>query len=126
MEMSIRKMQIGPFALVSLLVGMVACSDDVVCESVLEQSVSWSEQVEPLVQAKCNYCHNEGKTGAEREGAPDGIDYTSYDVAVESATAALRRMRLGDMPPNCEECPSVPNAEETNLFCNWVEQGFPE
>ena len=109
-----------------LLALSTGCSDDIVCESDLEQTVTFTEDIAPLFEAKCNYCHNHEKTGVEREGAPVGVDYTTYAASVENAQGALDEILAGEMPPVCEACPSVPNAEQANLLCNWMKQGTPE
>ena len=109
-----------------LLALSTGCSDDIVCESDLEQTVTFTEDIAPLFEAKCNYCHNHEKTGVEREGAPVGVDYTTYAASVANAQGALDEILAGEMPPVCEACPSVPNAEQANLLCNWMKQGTPE
>ena len=101
-------------------------SEEVVCETVLEETVSFSTDIQPLFEAKCNYCHNHEKTGVEREGAPLGVDYTTYAAAVTNALGALDEARSETMPPSCEACPPVPSSEQTNLLCNWIKQGTPE
>ncbi len=102
------------------------CSEDIVCESDLEQTVTYTADIAPMFEAKCNYCHNHEKTGVEREGAPVGVDYTTYTASVENAQGALDEILAAEMPPVCEACPSVPNAEQANLLCNWMKQGTPE
>ena len=108
------------------LCGCGEASQEVQCETVLEQAVTYSADVQPLFEAKCNYCHNHEKTGVEREGAPVGVDYTTYAAAVVNALGALDEARSETMPPSCEACPPVPNSEQTNLLCNWIKQGTPE
>ena len=108
------------------LVGLQACSDELVCDSVLEESVTYTTDIAPIFEAKCNYCHNQEKTGVEREGAPVGVDYTNYEASVAHAETALDEILAATMPPACEACPPVPNAEQANLLCNWIKQGTPE
>ena len=100
--------------------------DEVVCDTVLEQTVTYTADIQPMFEAKCNYCHNHEKTGIEREGAPVGVDYTTYSASVLNALGALDEARSETMPPSCEACPPVPNSEQTNLLCNWIQQGTPE
>ena len=107
-------------------VSLIGCSNDVVCDSTLEQTVTYTADIEPMFEAKCNYCHNHEKVGHEREGAPVGVDYTTYAASVANAMGALDEIVAGEMPPLCEACPSVPNAEQANLLCNWIKQGTPE
>ena len=117
----------GSLILVLLLLAFsTGCSDDIVCESDLEQTVTFTDDIAPLFEAKCNYCHNHEKTGVEREGAPVGVDYTTYAASVANAQGALDEILAGEMPPVCEACPPVPNAEQANLLCNWMKQGTPE
>ena len=105
---------------------LTGCSDELVCDSTVEQPVSYAVDIAPMFEAKCNYCHNHEKTGVEREGAPLGVDYTTYAASVANAMGALDEIVAGEMPPLCEACPSVPNAEQANLLCNWIKQGTPE
>ena len=72
------------------------CSDDVVCESTLDQPVTYTADIAPMFEAKCNYCHNHEKTGAEREGAPLGVDYTTYTASVANAQGALDEIVAGE------------------------------
>ena len=109
-----------------LTLHLVGCSDDLTCDSTLEQSVTYTTDIAPLFEAKCNYCHNHEKTGVEREGAPVGVDYTTYAASVANALGALDEIVAAEMPPVCEACPPVPNAEQANLLCNWIKQGTPE
>ena len=108
------------------LIFFTGCSEDIVCESNLEQTVTYTVDIAPMFEAKCNYCHNHEKTGVEREGAPLGVDYTTYAASVENAQGALDEILAAEMPPVCEACPPVPNAEQANLLCNWIKQGTPE
>ena len=116
----------------SLILGLMSfsflhgCSEDLVCDSPLEETVTYTLDIAPIFEAKCNYCHNHEKTGVEREGAPVGVDYTTYDASVANALGALDEILAAEMPPVCEACPSVPNAEQANLLCNWIKQGTPE
>ena len=113
------------FAL-GFILALAGCSDDLACESVVERDITYTDDIAPIFEAKCNYCHNHEKTGLEREGAPLGVDYTTYAASVKSALGALDEIWAAEMPPVCEACPPVPNAEQANLLCNWIKQGTPE
>ena len=124
----IQRQWFGLSIALSAFIALQGCGaeEEVQCETVLEQPVTYSTDVQPLFEAKCTYCHSHEKTGLEREGAPVGVDYTTYAAAVVNALGALDEARSATMPPSCEACPPVPNSEQTNLLCNWIKQGTPE
>ena len=113
-------------AMCLMMTFMTGCAGEVECDSMLDQSVSYATDIAPIFEAKCNYCHNHEKTGAARDGAPVGVDYTTYEDSVANAVGALDEILAEEMPPSCGACPSVPNAEQANLLCNWIKQGTPE
>ena len=88
------------------------------CE--LPDVATYGEHAGPLLDEHCTSCHAGTLHGAERNGAPEGVDFDTYEAAVESAAAAAERIRAGTMPPagGLESC-------QRELFDAWVDGGVP-
>ena len=67
------------------------CSEDIVCESDLEQTVTYTADIAPMFEAKCNYCHNHEKTGVEREGADRAVAQATSIIATRCCSTMLLR-----------------------------------
>lgn len=62
-------------------------------------TVDWAE-VSVLFDEHCISCHSTSLTGADRQNAPAGYDYDTYDVAIEHPTMSWTEVKLGHMPPS--------------------------
>lgn len=49
--------------------------------------------------ANCTNCHTSTFTGADRFGAPAGVNYDTYEVAVDNAEHGAAAVYTGFMPP---------------------------
>ena len=78
---------------------------------------------EVSIWPKCTNCHASTLTGADRFGAPVGIDYDTYDTAVQYADLAMEEVAEGAMP--YPDGTGVTEAEKTSLY-TWVQCGTPE
>jgi len=89
-----------------------------------EQVVTYDDDVLPQVfQPFCNSCHSSTLTGADRFGAPLGVDYDTYELAIEGANEilAVAEVVVGSMPP------AGPLPQElVDLMLAWQAAGFPE
>lgn len=91
----------APRQLFSLLAALAAlalagcplgvCPDD--------SEVAW-EDVEPIFTAHCTRCHDSARTGGERAGAPEGIDFDNPEAALVGASLSWTKVRAGTMPPS--------------------------
>lgn len=90
---------------------------------------TWSQDVAPLVQARCGSCHVEGGAGPSFE---------TYAAAAPLASAMAAAVEAGTMPPwraiETDECqPRLPykddlrlTDDEKALLSSWAEAGAPE
>jgi uncharacterized membrane protein len=84
-------------------------------------SVTYSQDVAPILDANCIGCHAAYREGADRNGAPVGVDFDTYEAAAESGQAANTRVQAGSMPP-----PGPLSEEDKETFQAWADGGFPE
>lgn len=61
--------------------------------------VTWTD-VQVLFDAHCTSCHSTALTGADRQNAPAGYDYDTYEAASEHPTMSWTEVKLGHMPPS--------------------------
>lgn len=69
----------------------------------------------------CVLCHASTRTGADRFGAPSGVDYDTYEAAAANAEHGVELVYLGLMPPTSE-----PEQGEMDAFYNWGLCGTPQ
>lgn len=79
----------------------------------------------PLLETHCLACHSSKVAGLARQGAPRGVDYDTYLLAVKYASSGNAWVQDGGMPP------AAPlSATEKALFQAWLDdgvlQGSPE
>ena len=90
-----------------------------------DSTVDWAV-VGPLFQAHCTACHSSEKSGSERVGAKEGVDYDTADLAFNSAetTPAISWAEIysGSMPPGDA---TVPEADALAIH-EWLSCGGPE
>jgi hypothetical protein len=87
----------------------------------VDGEVTYGNQIGPLLEANCVPCHDSAKSGAERNGAPLGVDFDNYTDAKNSALGANTRIQAGTMPPT-----GAPSTGDKALFQAWVDQGMKE
>lgn len=89
--------------------------------SISESAVSYSADIQPILESRCLGCHSENKQGADRNGARVGVDFDTYELAKENAVRANSRIQNGSMPPSGP----IPE-EEKQIFQMWIDQDTPE
>jgi uncharacterized membrane protein len=87
----------------------------------LPDTVSYNDHIRPLLEGHCTGCHASHRQGADRNGAPVGIDLDTYSDAVAWAERSNARIQAGSMPPS-----GGVSDYERALFQRWVDQGTPE
>jgi uncharacterized membrane protein len=75
------------------------------------------------LSSNCVACHSSSLTGAQRQGAPSGIDYDSYASAAANASEGLEQISAGFMPPVGGG--SISSADATT-FEQWLACGTPQ
>ena len=87
----------------------------------LPDAVTYTQHVKPLLDAHCIQCHATSRQGADRNGAPTGVNCDTYAVAQASADRGNARIQAGTMPPS-----GGLSQYDRSLFAKWVEQGTQE
>ena len=85
----------------------------------------WGKQgiKDKIIRPKCLGCHSSQLSGAERNGAPEGSNFDTYDDAKSQASKIIQRAVVDmDMPPDPDQ--QLTDVEKKALQ-NWVKLGFP-
>jgi uncharacterized membrane protein len=90
-------------------------------EDGLPDTVTYTEHIRPLLEASCTGCHASTLHGANRNGAPTGVDFETYARAAQSAERGNARIQAGSMPPS-----GGVGSNDRALFQKWVDQGLLE
>ncbi len=69
----------------------------------------------------CTGCHATTLEGADRNGAPAGIDFDTYAAASQNAEHGLDEVEEGAMPPS-----GSVSDEEIQGLKDWINCGMPE
>ena len=75
------------------------------------------------LSTNCVACHSSTLSGAQRQGAPSGIDYDSYASASANAAEGLDQISAGFMPPVGGGSIST---DDVTAFSQWVACGTPK
>jgi uncharacterized membrane protein len=110
------------FIICSGAVGLVACGDKyaVVCEAGTE--ARWP-RVEAIFARHCVRCHATALQGDERSGAPERVNYDSFESARRLANSALAAMREATMP---EDDPGAVTDSDICTLDAWIDGGRRE
>jgi uncharacterized membrane protein len=108
---------------------MIACgnsSADSAAEAVLEDcatATNWTTVGAPFVYTWCTPCHSPGLTDADRQEAPEGVDFATLANVQEQADRFEARVfaEVGMMPPA-----GGPSAAELAAVADWLDCGLPE
>lgn len=71
----------------------------------------------------CTMCHSSAKTGNQRNGAPDGVNFNQYESASAYANQAAIEVNVGAMPPEGSNL-SLTVVQKNTLF-DWAMCGSP-
>jgi hypothetical protein len=90
-----------------------------------DSTVNW-DVAGPVFEAHCTSCHNSTKSGSERVGATEDVDYDTADLAYNSpettASSTWSQIYGGAMPPGDA---TVPEADAL-IIHEWLSCGGPE
>jgi uncharacterized membrane protein len=84
-------------------------------------SVTYESDIQLFLDRVCVRCHDSRKSLFERNGAPLGVDFDTYEGAVRNAVRANARIQEDTMPPGG----GVVTDEERQEFQQWVDDGTP-
>lgn len=106
------------------VLGVAACSSDgpssnAACKS--EASVTYENFAGPFFLDWCTGCHSSSLAEGERQEAPMGVDFDTYDDIVRHSPRILdRAVHLETMPPV-----GGPSVDERQLLREWLDCGAP-
>jgi hypothetical protein len=80
--------------------------------------VDYCHDIQPLLETNCTACHASTLSGAARGGAPVGIDYDTYELAVANAASGNASIQAGTMPPGGL------SPGNRALFAQWIADGM--
>jgi uncharacterized membrane protein len=83
---------------------------------------TWENYIQAFFDGYCVRCHSSDLTGSARQGAPAGIDYNTYELAVQNAAGAKTEVSSAGMPPS----DPLPTDAERNALVKWVDNGTPQ
>jgi uncharacterized membrane protein len=89
---------------------------DTVAEVVYSSNVA---TIKPLLDTYCAGCHSSALSGTDRNGAPAGIDFDTYEGAVANAEEGNDEIQSGGMPPS-----GGLSDEDKRLFQLWLDTGL--
>ncbi len=84
--------------------------------------VTYMADIKSILDDYCIGCHSITKEGFERQGAPVGVDFDTYEDAADWADPANQRIQGGTMPPGGQGL----SQEERALFQRWIDDGLLE
>ncbi len=87
----------------------------------MEETVTYTKHTKAIFDADCTSCHATTKSGADRYGAPIGVDFDTYETAATSGDLANQRVQADVMPP----AGPLSNVKKS-LLRQWVEDGLIE
>ena len=107
---------------------MLACGGDSADSAVVEpvdcaEVTTWSTVGAPFIYTWCTPCHSSTISGADRQGAPEGVSFGGLeDVQAWADRIEVRVFAESNpMPPA-----GGLSAEELEAVAAWIECGLPE
>jgi uncharacterized membrane protein len=85
---------------------------------------SFNDDVFPLIQLQCLDCHAANKVGPERNGAPDALNYDTFESAEPAFDAMVSAITSGRMPPPEAQRIGTTTAEREAIG-RWQQCGYP-
>ena len=87
--------------------------------------VTYDGDMRPQVFAPvCMTCHDSGKVGGARNGAPTSVNFDTYAAALAKSDRGNTRAQAGTMPPSISGLSLT--AEQLAMFQAWLNDGTPE
>lgn len=88
---------------------------------------TYTNEIRPLIiEAKCLGCHTSELRGEGRNGAPDHLNFETYELMQPSLAEAAAAITAGREPPPTLMPPIVVTAEERELIRDWRDCNFPK
>jgi len=68
---------------------------------------TWEDFMQPLTEGRCIICHSARNTGAQRNGAPVGVDFDTEEDTIRHADRILTEVSAGRMPVGAPLAPCM-------------------
>ena len=81
--------------------------------------VTYVDDIQPLLETHCLLCHSADNQGVDRNGAPIGINFDTYEDIIIWVNETSLRIQSGTMPPTG----GIPQ-DERILFQRWIDDGL--
>jgi len=113
-------------AFLGVIAGLLSCGDKIdpiaqIDDSGLPEQVTYGDHIRPLLEQHCTVCHAQNIQGADRQGAPVGVDLDTFQAVVEWAERSNVRIQGGTMPPA-----GGLSDFDRSLFQKWIDQDLQE
>jgi uncharacterized membrane protein len=83
------------------------------------ENITYTSQIQALLEANCTSCHSSMLSGNARNGAPPNVNHDTYEAAVAAAPRANIRIQAGTMPPG-----GGLSQADRDLYQHWVDEGL--
>lgn len=83
---------------------------------------TYANDVRPLTEASCLGCHSEQLSGIARRGAPETLNYDSFELIEPHRQAFANAFTSGIMPP--PDSGLTVNSLERDIVSSWRRCGF--
>ncbi len=116
------KSNIKIISIFALFITIAACDDKQDPVQVFDGGsggiVTYSSDIQPLLETHCLSCHSASVSGADRNGAPLDVNFDTYDETYALADKSNQRIQSGTMPPS-----GPLSDQEKEMFQEWIEDG---
>ncbi len=111
--------------ILGLFATLFACGDDPgEVDGRCLEAPTYTNDIRNIVDARCLSCHSEMLLGTMRNGAPDMINFDSYEIGMPHFEAMVREVVAGREPPSSEMMMNALSQEERTLISDWQLCGF--
>lgn len=85
---------------------------------------TYTNDIAVIVEVRCLSCHSTALVGPGRDGAPEGLNYDTYDLLQPNLMTFSNALTSGRMPPPAGGTPGT-TAEERTLVAEWAACRYP-
>ncbi len=114
---------LAPLALAAAGLLLTACPGEELPEALGDcpdgSTIAWADASAAL-ETNCVRCHDSGKSGAERQAAPEGVDYDGRENAMAFPDLTWARIADGSMPNDADY------SGDATVLWEWYSCGTPE
>lgn len=105
------------------LLFLAACGEDPAPDPCVD-APTYTNDIAGIVEVRCLDCHSTSKVGPARQGAPEGLNYNTYDLTQPNFLAFSNALTSGRMPPPTGGVPGT-TPFERDVVDEWQRCGNP-